>query len=527
MSDLEKIWPKRITVDKRIVGVLSQSTYDNFPRALKELITNSYDADASAVEIKIDFDKELIILRDTGRGMDAEDFDFYLKIAGKTRKKENNRTPLGRQIIGQFGVGFLAIFPFFKNYRIESKKVGTNSILTANIPLYKYFSSDNKPVDISSILIDGSVKDEVSRSRQSFTKITLTGFNDLTKSFFFPRVKQKVDKNLVDTYSGIDKLKWILADELPLKFKDNKFNDLFGDYTQLQFDVSVNGEILQREIYGHEVLETHKDDFNQIGNIKFKYCIVTQRKSVKPFRARYLKVRNLNVGIGDERQHFGVEHGATRSRIHWLTGEIHILEGMNDLIKVSRDGFNYSSDYEELKLFFNGRLNYHSNKLEKEAELVREVRQTGKEFRVTNVNLLKPDALIQKVKKFEAEGYNIKQADIKKGDITINDEEKEIDIGRGVAKFEKHIIVKGKRYNVIADSWKSDNPKELFPACKITGNRITINSSYPLFSGRKYADTFIKLHLMLLINYNENKISKALYKHFLSEVLEYYSDYLK
>ena len=46
--------PKSISVDKRIVKILSGSTYANFPSALREIIVNSYDADAENVYIDID-----------------------------------------------------------------------------------------------------------------------------------------------------------------------------------------------------------------------------------------------------------------------------------------------------------------------------------------------------------------------------------------------------------------------------------------------------------------------------------------
>ena len=198
----ENKWPKRITVDKRIVSVLSQSTYDSFPRALKELITNSYDADAKTVEIDIDLKSETIRIHDTGRGMNATDFEFYLRIAGKTRKKEDSRTPLGRAIVGQFGVGFLAVFPFFQSYQIETKKSGSPAVLRANIPLHKYFSDEKRIVDIGSILIDGGTKIEPQKASQSYTTILLKGFNDLTRSFFYSKPKNKkgkFDKNMVES----------------------------------------------------------------------------------------------------------------------------------------------------------------------------------------------------------------------------------------------------------------------------------------------------------------------------------------
>lgn len=522
----DNIWPKRITVDKRIVSILSQSTYDNFPRALKELITNSYDADAKSVSIKVDLKNETITIHDTGRGMNAGDFEFYLRIAGKTRKKEDNKTPLGRNIIGQFGVGFLAVFPFFKNYQIETKKSGSPAVLHANIPLSKYFLEDRRLVEIGSILIDGGTKQDPSKTSLSYTTIILKGFNDLTKAFFFAQPKNKkgkIDKNEVDTFEGIDKLKWILSDDLPLKFSDEKFNKIFHDDEPISFEVTVNDEPLYRKMYGTTVLETHKGDYKQIGKIKLRYCIVTPGRSVKPYEARFLKVRNLNVGVGDEREHFGTAHGATRSRLHWLSGEIHILEGMNELIKISRDGFNFSPDFEEMKSFFNSRLNYFSNRLEDEAEISREIKQTGKQFRVSDISLLNKETINRKLAKFEDEGFSVKQSASPSSKISISRETKEIQLPSELANFEKHIFIKNKKYKVISQAW--DFKTDTFPACKLDGKTIILNSNYPLFKGKKYTDIFVKLHLMLVINYSDKIISAAAFKTLSNEVLEYYSDY--
>jgi hypothetical protein len=501
MADQENTWPKHITVDRRIVNILSQSTYDNFPKALKELITNSYDADAKKVNITINLKSETIIIEDNGKGMSETDFEFYLRIAGQSRTKTNNTTSSGRKIIGQFGIGFLSIFPFFKNYTIETKKAGSSTVLNATIPLYKYFINSNTIIDIESIEIGGGVR-QSSLNPNSFTKITLKGFNDLTSAFFYPH--KKIDKKLVETYSGTEKLKWILSDDLPIEFKDERFNKLFHSDSSV-FEVFVNDEKLYRLVYGSEILETHKKQFNQIGKIKFQYCILTPRKSVTPYAARYLKVRNLNVGIGDSREDFGAGHGTTRSRIHWLTGEVHVLEGMNDLIKISRDGFNYSQDYESLKNYLNERLQYFSSKLETESEIKKEIRQTGREFRVSNVSLLRKDALPKKIQKLKDQGFEIK-----------------IDPAE-FSNFEKHIVLNKKRYSVLAETW--DYKKEFFPACKMKKNIIILNSAYPLFQGKKYTDLFVKLHLMLLSNFNDKRINSTLYTHLTREILKYYSDY--
>ena len=521
--DLTK-WPKTITVDKRIVGILSVSTYKNFPRALKEIITNSYDADATNVHIDIDIENEIITIEDDGKGMTSEDFGFYLRIAGKDRKKNQNYTDLGRRIIGQFGVGFLSVFPFFKSYSIESSKSSSDRVLYAEIPLSKYFDMSTGSLDVGSIKINGGEKIDYSRKNKSFTIITLSGFNDLTKSFFKTSVKRNPYD--IETFPGIEKLKWILEEDLPLKFEKDRFNDIFDYSIKPPFNVFLNGTKLFRGIHGEEILETHKGEFEIIGDIKFKYFISTPRKSVFPKNGKYLKIRNLNVGVGDERDDFSERRGGSRSRLHWLTGEVHILEGMNDLIKVSREDFNYSKDYELLKDFFNSKLNHFSNRLEEETNLEKEIIQTGKDFRVKDISLLNPDNLKKKVEKFKKEGYNVREHDgnhyNESSAVKINTK-KEISIDSKFSDFEKHIIIENAKYLVLSESW--DYSKEFYPACKIDNGIITINSSYPLFKGLKFTDVFVKMHLMLLMNFKRNVINEDAFKKLTDDILNYYHDY--
>jgi hypothetical protein len=526
MKETEDIWPKNITVDKRIVKILSESTYENFPRALKELVTNSYDADSRNVNITVNLKEETIIIDDDGKGMDESDFTFYLRIAGKKREKESTYTSLGRPIIGQFGVGFLSIFPFFKSYNIETKKLGSSAIVYASIPLAKYFLGDNKMIDIESIAINGGIREDKRQINRSYTKITLNGFNGLTKSFFQSKGEgTKVRKN-DPTYEpkGLELLKWTLSEDLPLKFKSDKFNEIFNYKEAVPFTVQVNGDRLHRNVFGDEILETHKGSGQNIGQIRFKYFVATPRKIIHPKKGRYFKIRNLNVGVG-ERDDFGMDRGEG-SHQRWIYGEIHIIEGMNNLIKVSRDGFNYSPDFEELKDFFNSKLRQFSTLLSNETKFEKEVKQTGKEFRVSDVRLLNRNNLKDKLEAYKKEGYSIKHENTPKPGkpIKIDQEKKEITISGG-AKFEKSIQVQGKKYKVGAEQW--DYESEEFPACRVDGSRIVINQNYPLFKSVKYTDIFVKMHLMLALNLEQGNINKKTFKLLSDEILSYCKDYIK
>ena len=516
-------WPKTITVDKRIVGILSVSTYRNFPKALKEIITNSYDADALKIQIDVDLINEKIIILDDGKGMNSNEFDLYLRIAGKDRKKNKSITDLGRHIIGQFGVGFLSVFPFFKNYEIYSTKTGSEIALNANIPLARYFDMSSGSLDVGNIKIDGNELYKPNEKSISYTKIILSGFNDLTKSFF--QKKGKVDNKFVDTYPGIDKLKWSLSEDLPLEFRVEKFNRIFNYRKKPKFDVYLNQEKLYRNLYGEKILDTHSNEYDQIGKIKFKYFISTPNKSIRLRQGRYLKIRNLNVGVGDKREDFSDKRGGNRNYMHWLTGEVHILDGLNELIKVSRDDFNYSNDYESLKDFFNQKLQHFSNRLDQEIELKNQVRHNTKDFKVKNVKLLNKEFLENKIKKFQESSYKHEEQNNNEEDITNQQNDLEFEMFSNDLNLEKRITVSDQEYILKSDSW--DFEKSEKPACKIEGDYVIVNTNYPLFKGLKYTDIFFKLNLLLLRNLRNGFLDEKTFLKLTNDILVYFADYKK
>ena len=80
-----------IEVNKEVVRHLSIGLYRNYALAIKELISNAYDAGATEIKIKLDLKNKKIIIRDNGKGMDYNEFkDQYLHIGFY---KEPTNTP--------------------------------------------------------------------------------------------------------------------------------------------------------------------------------------------------------------------------------------------------------------------------------------------------------------------------------------------------------------------------------------------------------------------------------------------------
>ena len=96
------------TVDAELLRELGERLVGRQYIALAELVKNSYDADASMVEIRIGDD--FIEVSDNGHGMTYEDFANRWMRVGSTHKVAEMRSPeLKRPLTGSKGVGRLAV----------------------------------------------------------------------------------------------------------------------------------------------------------------------------------------------------------------------------------------------------------------------------------------------------------------------------------------------------------------------------------------------------------------------------------
>jgi hypothetical protein len=103
--------PANFKVDTRLASLLGEN-YRSFEVALKELIDNSWDADAD--EVKIDLpeplSEEIIIIEDNGSGMTEKEVrDEYLFIARSRKSRKGSTTPRRkRKVKGRKGIGKFA-----------------------------------------------------------------------------------------------------------------------------------------------------------------------------------------------------------------------------------------------------------------------------------------------------------------------------------------------------------------------------------------------------------------------------------
>jgi len=88
--------------------IISALLFNSKSQAICELIANSYDADATLVEINYNPLADSMIIKDNGLGMDHTGLiDFYR--FGASSKQNNPTTAAGRKVLGRFGVAKSAI----------------------------------------------------------------------------------------------------------------------------------------------------------------------------------------------------------------------------------------------------------------------------------------------------------------------------------------------------------------------------------------------------------------------------------
>ncbi|MCH8286794.1 ATP-binding protein, partial [candidate division KSB1 bacterium] len=97
---------RAINVSLKIIADLAQGLYRSPADALKELISNSYDADSPSVNIDFSDDFSVLTVRDLGCGMTLDDFITVMETIGGSSKRSIDTdymdvTESGRKIIGR------------------------------------------------------------------------------------------------------------------------------------------------------------------------------------------------------------------------------------------------------------------------------------------------------------------------------------------------------------------------------------------------------------------------------------------
>lgn len=141
-----------LKTDQRVIARVTDGIYRQPASAVRELISNAYDADATRVVIKTDPPRfERITIEDDGHGMSPEMLAHLLfHIGGSakrnaegadlgiTSKQDPSRSPNGRRLIGKIGIGLFSVSQLTSTFQIITKTKGDAFRTVATIVLRQY-----------------------------------------------------------------------------------------------------------------------------------------------------------------------------------------------------------------------------------------------------------------------------------------------------------------------------------------------------------------------------------------------------
>lgn len=116
-----------VEISFQIIGLFSEGLYSSPNKAIEELVSNAFDADATCVHTVMSPDRASpsasIAILDNGTGMDSSGLKTHW-IVGDSVKSQSRTTAKGRHTIGKFGIGKLASYVLGNRLTHVSKSRG-------------------------------------------------------------------------------------------------------------------------------------------------------------------------------------------------------------------------------------------------------------------------------------------------------------------------------------------------------------------------------------------------------------------
>ena len=389
---------REITVSSKILGHISAGVYRSPGGAIKELVSNAFDADATRVAITTNWPSfDIITCYDNGIGMAQEKFEKMMSgEIGDSSKRvttdgdTNDTTVRGRPIIGWLGIGMLGVAQICHEFKVISHHKETRTAFSASIRLADFLrekvteavpeSVTTHPIDVGEYTIEPTNYDQrkagtyviASEMRTTFVKkFRETSGSDPLPSRFSEFLKKIHRARSVKVLSDYWQMVWELAVACPIPYEDGgpfdwgkikaepdleeRTTHLQKSLSDYQFEVVVDGlslrkpnryplarpQIPEREATTGRLFSVNED--SEVYGRPFKlsgYIYSQNSRAVEPMELRGLLVRIRNIAIGIYDPTLIKYPRVPAPRFNWLSGEIYVEEGLEFALNIDRDGFN-------------------------------------------------------------------------------------------------------------------------------------------------------------------------------------------
>ena len=361
-----------VWVSYEIIKLFSEGLYQSPHKAIEELVTNSFDADANRVFVLIPrtgddapVEKDSLWVIDDGTGMDSDGLHNLWRVAD-SQKYDSEATAKGRWAIGQFGIGKLAAYVLA--WRLTHISKTNDSYFYTSMDYHKVsehhqFEGTAKPLAVAlhqieeeeakALLGEIESRDPTAwstmfgpKAAESWTAAALSDFKDL-----FGKLQG-------------GRLAWVLRTGLPL----NSDFSIYLNGEQLKPAIAEAALIAEFPVGGPDDAEAQQlglectDDGVTIPGIEgvvtgrarvFERRLAGKMDAMGRSRGFFVRVRTRVINLDDEL--FGIEplnHAA------WAHFALEIdADGLRDHLLSSREGVRGSEAIENFREYLHEKFN--------------------------------------------------------------------------------------------------------------------------------------------------------------------------
>jgi hypothetical protein len=360
----------QIRVASRIVDYLSSGLYNSPAACLKELVNNSYDADATRVDLFVKPDSERIIIADDGEGMSAEEFERHFERVSESHKRdESDRTDSGRPKVGKIGIGFIAANELCDVMEIISTKEGSDELLTVEINFAEMRQPPEARRRDGSDYVKADYEGEVTRAEpgEHYTHVLLKEIRPTAQGIItgVREARQHTSGSLTIYGKKPDKIRTLVAqaedwgdlDEysqamlkvalncpvryLPKWFPPDRadfFRHFDRNVSKLKFEVCCDGTDLRKPV----VLDPGEDNLVKPlrikgPNVAAEGYFYAKRRALRPQWLNGVMIRIRNAGV-DEYDSTFMGFKSTEGRLFqsWISCEMWASDSLEEALNIDR-----------------------------------------------------------------------------------------------------------------------------------------------------------------------------------------------
>ena len=375
-----------INAAARIIGDISTGIYRSPANALKELVSNAFDAGATEVVINTDYPGfSSVSCYDNGPGISLDRLtEIFKYIGGSNKKLGGEGGPLGRPLIGHIGIGILAMSQLSKRFVIISTTSGEPYRIEAEININEFETPASTRTNLGGGTIGNVAISVIPEPVGEHYTIVTTPYETaslrrnlgqgVTPRSHFASVDREAEtfeewvrgtslmegpKNLTEYEAFL----WELAALCPVRYFDDGpvlgwdgWDHVKERLNKYDFNVTVDGYELRKPVLLPSSSEPAAigDDFkvypfrpyrSSEQTLKFEGYVFHQRTQILPPNLRGLLIRIRDVGIrgyDPSWLNYPVNLGPMMSA---MSGEIHVSKGLEEALNIDRNSFNETHEH--------------------------------------------------------------------------------------------------------------------------------------------------------------------------------------